>query len=86
MQITKNTQDLLDSFVKINPSILIKSGSSITTISAAKNILAKANIPESFEHDVCIYDLNQFLNALKFKNLSSKMNLSSHHVMAYLVK
>ena len=65
MQITKNTQDLLDSFVKINPSILIKSGSSITTISAAKNILAKANIPESFEHDVCIYDLNQFLGITK---------------------
>ena len=65
MQISKTTQELLNSFVKINPSILIKSGSSVTTISAAKNILARATILEDFEHDVCIYALDQFIGIMK---------------------
>jgi len=65
MQITKTTQDLLTSFVNINPSILIKAGNKVSTMSPAKNILAQATIPENFEHDVCFYDLGQFLGIIK---------------------
>lgn len=65
MQISKATQELLASFTLINPSILIKTGNSISTMSPAKNILAKADINEEFDHEVCIYDLGQFLGITK---------------------
>lgn len=65
MQISKATQELLASFTQINPSILIKTGNSISTMSPAKNILAKADINEEFDHEVCIYDLGQFLGITK---------------------
>jgi len=80
MQITKTTQDLLTSFTQINPSILIKSGNKVSTISPAKNILAQADIFEDFEHNVCIYDLGQFLGITKqdiFEGADYKFNESS---------
>jgi len=80
MQITKETQELLTSFTQINPSILIKSGNEVSTISPAKNILAQAEIDEDFEHDVCIYDLGQFLGITKqdiFEGADYKFNESS---------
>ena len=65
MQITKITQDLLVNFTRINPSILIEPGNVITTISPAKNVLARAIVSEDFVHQVCIYELGQFLSITK---------------------
>ena len=65
MQITRITQDLLVNFSNINPSVLIKPGNILTTISPAKNIFAKAVVTEDFEHQVCIYELGQFLSIAK---------------------
>lgn len=65
MQITKVTQDLLVNFTRINPSVLINPGNVISTISPAKNILARAEVSEKFDHQICIYDLSQFLSIAK---------------------
>ena len=62
MQMSKATIDLLKNFSTINGSILVKAGSKLETISATKNILASAEIGETFETDFGIYDLNEFLN------------------------
>lgn len=64
MKISRATLDLLNNFSGINPSILVKSGSSLTTISPQKNILAVANVVESFDKAFAIYDLKQFLSAV----------------------
>lgn len=64
MKISDNTLTILKNFAGINNSILVKKGNRLRTISVAKNILAEAEITESFPKDFAIYDLNQFLNGL----------------------
>jgi len=64
MKLSENTLSILKNFAGINQSILVKKGTQLRTISVAKNILAEANIVETFERDFAIYDLNQFLNGL----------------------
>jgi hypothetical protein len=43
---------------------MVKAGSSLSTMSAMKNIVAKADVSEEFLSDFAIYDLNEFLSAL----------------------
>jgi len=64
MKLSENTLAILKNFSSINQSILVKSGSKLRTISVMKNILAEAEITETFPKDFAIYDLNQFLNGL----------------------
>ena len=64
MKLSDSTLAVLKNFAGINNSILVKKGNQLRTISVAKNILAEAEIPEDFQRDVAIYDLNQFLNGL----------------------
>ena len=64
MNLSDNTLTILKNFAGINNSILVKQGTSLRTISVAKNILAEAEIGEEFPREFGIYDLNQFLNGL----------------------
>ena len=64
MKLSDNALAILKNFAGINNSILVKQGNKLRTISVAKNILAEAEVKESFPKDFAIYDLNQFLNGL----------------------
>ena len=64
MYLSAETVSILKNLSTINQSILIKPGKELSSMSVAKNILAKASIQEEFERVVAIYDLNQFLNCL----------------------
>ncbi len=64
MFLSTETVSVLKNFSTINQSILIKSGKRLRSMSAMKNILVEAEIPEEFNREVPIYDLNQFLNAM----------------------
>ena len=64
MNLCDNTLGILKNFAGINNSILVKEGNQLRTMSVAKNILAEAQIEESFPREFAIYDLNQFLNGL----------------------
>ena len=64
MKLSDKTGNLLKNFSNINQSILFKEGSKLRTISVMKNILAEAEVNESFPKDFGIYDLNQFLNGM----------------------
>ena len=55
--ISKETIALLKNFSSINQSIVIKPGSEISTLSLNKNILATANVQETFDRNIPIYDL-----------------------------
>lgn len=61
MKICDKTFDILKNFSTINPSISVKAGSTLRTVSEQKNILAQAVIDESFPKAFAVYDLNQFL-------------------------
>jgi len=61
MKISEHTFEVLKNFATINPSIAVKAGHVLRTVSEQKNILAQANIGETFTKDFAIYELNQFL-------------------------
>ena len=71
MQLSGDTRDVLKNFSTINQNLMVKSGNTINTMSAMKNIVAKATIPDTFSNEFAIYDLNEFLSALSlFKSPS----------------
>ena len=64
MRLSEQTVSLLKNFASINQNLQFKTGNKLSTISAQKNILASAEISESFPSDFAIYDLNKFLGAM----------------------
>ena len=64
MKLSEHTVEVLKNFATINQNLVIKEGSTLTTMSAMKNIVAKAEVEESFEKEVAIYDLNEFLASI----------------------
>ena len=64
MKLSEHTIEVLKNFASINQNLVIKEGSTLTTMSAMKNIVAKADVEESFEKEVAIYDLNEFLASI----------------------
>jgi hypothetical protein len=64
MEISAETVNVLKNFSGINGNIVIRPGNKIMTISEAKNILAEAEVAETFDSIVGIYDLTEFLNML----------------------
>ena len=68
MQLSSNTVSILQGFSSINPSIVIKKGSLLSTMSNSRLILANAKIEEDFPMDIGIYELGQFLNNLSLFN------------------
>ena len=64
MKLSNETKEILKNFSTINQNLVIKIGSSISTMSAMKNIIANAKVTEKFPKEFAIYDLNEFLAAL----------------------
>ena len=64
MKLSTETISVLKNFSTINANLMVKAGSSLSTMSAMKNIVAKADVSEKFLSDFAIYDLNEFLSAL----------------------
>ena len=64
MKLSDTTISLLKNFAAINPNLLFRQGSRITTIAEAKNIIAEASISETISKEFGVYDLNEFLSAL----------------------
>ena len=62
MKLSETTTKVLKNFASINPSILLKEGETIRTISPQKNVLAQAVTDEPITDEMCLYDINQFLN------------------------
>ena len=62
--ISKSTIEVLKNFCSINKSIVIKPGNQVSTLSINKNILAIADVEESFDSQISIYDLGVFLGGL----------------------
>lgn len=61
MKLTKTTLEILKNFADINGNLAIRAGSTLSTIAESTNILASADIEETFDRDFGIYDLSDFL-------------------------
>ena len=64
MKLSNDTVGVLKNFASINQNLIIKEGSELTTMSAMKNIVARAKVMETFPKEVAIYDLNEFLASI----------------------
>lgn len=79
MQLSNDTLNVLKNFSLINPSVAIKPGKTITTVSHQKSIMAKATIGDEFPSAGAIYDLNRFLGVLGLFE-QPVLNFSPNHV------
>ena len=64
MNLSEQTVSILKNFSTINQNLLVKQGKVLNTMSAMKNIVAKAEVEEEFPQEFAIYDLNEFLACL----------------------
>lgn len=68
MKLDTRTTQILKNFASINPSILFKPGNKLSTISAGKTVMARANINQEIDGAFAIYDLSRFLGTLSLFN------------------
>ena len=64
MKLSNDTREVLKNYSTINANLLVTSGNQIATMSQMKNIVSKATLPDIFESEFAIYDLNEFLSAM----------------------
>lgn len=65
MILDSKTIEVMKNFALINPNLLINTGSNILkTRSASNTLFAIAEVPNSFDTEIGIYDLNEFLSII----------------------
>jgi len=64
MKLDNRTVQILKNFSTINPSLMFREGSTITTVSPVKTVMASANIKETIPSTFAISDLSRFLGML----------------------
>lgn len=65
MQLDARTLQILKSFSVINPSIHVREGKILSTISPTKTVMAKATLADTeFDQSFAVYDLSRFLGVL----------------------
>lgn len=80
MKLSDTTISVLKNYSSINQNLKIGAGNNLVTMSAMKNIVAKSKVEETFEKDIAIYDLNEFLAALSLFE-SPELDFEDDHVM-----
>lgn len=84
MNISSETINILKNFSNINANLVFKPGQSLSTISEAKTIMAKATVSEDFIQEFGVYDLSEFLSVMNLVdspvlNFDDKSVLISDH-------
>jgi len=64
MKLSKETINILRNFASINQNILVPVGNTLTTRTVAKNIFVEATVPDTFEQELPIYNLSEFLGVI----------------------
>ena len=64
MQLSETTLAVLQNFATIQPNVVLREGNVVKTIAEAKNVMAVATLDQSFDTNVGIYNLDEFLAVL----------------------
>ena len=62
MKLSNETLVVLKNFAAIKQGLKFKKGSTLTTISGTKNVMAQAEVKDAFDDEFCVEDLNEFLS------------------------
>lgn len=82
MKLSANTLTILKNFAGINEGIFVKPGNVIETISKQKNILAKAELTDTFDSSFGIHDLNNFLGTLSLsRDANSEIEIEEKNII-----
>ncbi|MGZ4849778.1 MAG: DNA polymerase [Candidatus Bathyarchaeia archaeon] len=82
MKLDNETIDILRNFANINPSIMVKKGNAIKTISLTQSVIAKATLAQKFGTEFAIYDLPGFISAMSmFENPSLDFSNENYVVL-----
>lgn len=69
MKISSDTLSVLKNFATINPSMIVRKGSTFNTVCPSSRVLAEAKVSEDFPEEFAIYDMAKFLSIVSlFKN------------------
>jgi hypothetical protein len=68
MKLSAKTISILKNFSTINPSIVLKPGTIISTISPTKTIMARATVPDVIPVQIAIYNLSRFISSWSLFN------------------
>ena len=63
MNISPETLDNLRNFSSINSGLTVKEGNELKSVSAMKNIFARAVVSENFDKEHSIYDLSEYVSS-----------------------
>jgi len=63
-KLSQETLEILKNFATINSNILVEPGNVLKTISPVKNVLAEAEVKETFDIQFGIWDLNKLLSTI----------------------
>ena len=64
MKLSRNTTVVLKNFATINSNLVVPEGKTISTISAAKDIMGFFESEDEFDNELAIFNLNEFLGVL----------------------
>lgn len=80
MKLSNETLTVLKNYAGINPNLVVDEGSTIRTMTEGKNLMSKAEVPETFDVPFAIYDLNEFLSAIGLVD-DPQLDFQSDHVV-----
>lgn len=80
MKLTKETLAILKNYASINQGIIIHPGNVIMTKSVLQNIFADVTVPETFEQEFAIFDLNEFLQVISMLD-DPELTFSENYVL-----
>ncbi|AGR47673.1 sliding clamp DNA polymerase accessory protein [Sinorhizobium phage phiM7] len=64
MKFNEKTLSILKNFSTINPSVMLRKGNLIKTVSPQKDVMAVSTIEDTIDGDAGIYNIAQFLSSL----------------------
>lgn len=68
MKFKESTLSILKNFSTINPSVMLRKGNLIKTVSPGKDVMAVSTLEDPIEGDAGIYNIGQFLSSLTLFN------------------
>jgi hypothetical protein len=81
MKLSNETMIILKNFSSINPGILFKKGSTLSTVSSSKTVLAQATLQEDFPQEFAIHELTNFLSVLTLSKDTPELDFDDKHVI-----
>ena len=80
MELSDNTLTILKNFSGINQNLMVREGNTVKTMSEARNIMASADVVETFPQTFGVYDLNEFISVLDLVD-KPQLNFNESYVV-----